>query len=47
MSLCGGRVQRAVSGEFHHFDDWKTLTDLLLEMVSRGEKRRPEDAQAE
>ena len=47
ISLCGGKVQRAVSGESRHFEDWKGLTDLLLEMVSRREKHRLEVAQAE
>jgi hypothetical protein len=47
ISLCGGKVQWAVSGESHNFEDWKGLTELLLEMVATREKRRAEDAQAE
>ncbi len=33
-----GRVQRAVDGEAHQFDGWQNLVDLLLTMLSEGQR---------
>jgi hypothetical protein len=33
-----GKVQHVVSGEAHHFQDWPTLTHLLLAMLPGRER---------
>ena len=34
QSRCAGRVQRAVSGESHEFNDWDTLVEALRVMLA-------------
>ena len=37
-ALAHGKVQRAVSGETNHFDDWQGLLDRLRAMAVGGDK---------
>ena len=39
-SLTHGKVQRAVSGETNHFDDWQGLLDRLRAMVAACPEER-------
>jgi hypothetical protein len=51
-ALAHGKVQRAVSGETNHFDDWQGLLDRLRAMAvgDRGDREKgneaPDDAHA-
>jgi hypothetical protein len=38
--LAYGKVQRAVSGEAHHFEDWQGLLDWLRTMLLSDKKDR-------
>lgn len=40
--LAHGKVQRAVSGEAHHFDDWQGLLDRLRAMVADDKADKPQ-----
>jgi hypothetical protein len=49
--LAYGKVQRAVSGETNHFEDWEGLLERLRTMVANDKRNKqdktPDDAQEE